>query len=187
MPQRSDRRNSLISLTKAGHALFEAVTPAHIATENRLLSALSEQQQGELAGLLRTLLVSFEGSADEGPFPRLGLTLAPAHHTLDARRAVGLPDLTGLLVCHVQPASRAEHADIRQGDVLVRAARSELRSITALYAAISDALPAGTLTVELVRGEKTILQAALDLHLQPDDDLPPGNTAPPAGATAHTL
>lgn len=182
-----DRRNSLISLTEAGHALFEAVTPAHIATEDRLLSALSEQQRGELVGLLRTLLLSFEGSADEGPFPRLGLTLAPAHHTIDARRAVGLPDLTGLLVRHVLPGSRAEHADIRQGDVLVRAARSELRSITALYAAISDALPAGTLTVELVRGEKTILQAAVDLRRQPGDDLPPGNTAPPAGATAHTL
>jgi DNA-binding MarR family transcriptional regulator len=183
----ADRRNSLITLTKAGHALFDAVTPAHIATENRLLSALSGQQRGELACLLRTLLVSFEGSAGEGPFPRLGLTLAPAHHTLDARRAVGLPGLTGLLVRDALPGSRAEHAGIRQGDVLVRAAGAELRSITALYAAISDALPAGTLTVELVRGETTGLQVAIDLHPQPGDDLPPGNTAPSAGAAAHTL
>lgn len=183
----ADRRNSRISLTEEGYALFEAVTPAHIATENRLLSALSEQQRDELVCLLRTLLVSFEGSADEGPFPRLGLTLAPAHHTLGARRAVGLPDLTGLLVRDALPGSRAEHADIRRGDVLVRAAGSELRSITALYAAIGDALPAGTLTVELVRGEKTILHVAIDLHPQPGDDLPPGNTAPHAGATAHTL
>lgn len=116
-----------------------------------------------------------------------GLTLAPAHHTLDARHAVGLPDLIGLLVRDALPGSWAEHAGIRQGDVLVRAAGSDLRSITTLYAAISDALLAGTLTVELVRGEKTILHVAINLHPQPGDDLSPGNTALPAGVTAHTL
>jgi DNA-binding MarR family transcriptional regulator len=67
----ADRRNSLISLTEAGHALFDAVTPAHIATENRLLSAFTERQRGELVCLLRTLLVSFEGSAGEETFPAL--------------------------------------------------------------------------------------------------------------------
>jgi len=183
----ADRHNSLISLTEAGRAMFDAVTPAHIATENRLLSALSEQQRGELACLLRTLLVSFEGSAGEGPFPLLGLTLAPAHHTLDARRAVGLPGLTGLLVRDALPGSRAEHAGIRPGDVLVRAGGSELRAITTLYAVINDAIGAGTLTVEIVRGEKTSLELAIDLHPQPGDDLPPGNTAPPAATAAHTL
>lgn len=182
----ADRRSSLISLTETGQTLFDTVTPAHIATENRLLSALSEQQRDELAGLLRTLLVSFEGSAGDGTFPRLGLTLAPAHHTIAARRAVGLPALAGLLARDVLPGSRAEYAGIRQGDVLTRAAGTELRSITTLYAAISDALPAGTLTVEIVRGEKTSLQCAIDLHPQPGDDLPPGNTAPPA-TIAHTL
>jgi DNA-binding MarR family transcriptional regulator len=183
----ADRRNSLISLTKAGHALFDAVTPAHIATENRLLSALSDQQRGALVCLLRTLLVSFEGSADEGTFPRLGLTLAPAHHTLDARRAVGLPGLTGLLVRDVLRGSRAERAGLRPGDVLVRAAGSELRSITTLYAAINDAIGAGTLTMQIVRGEKTTREVAIDLRPQPGDDLPPGNTAPSAATAAHTL
>ncbi|HEY3953221.1 MAG TPA: MarR family transcriptional regulator [Streptosporangiaceae bacterium] len=184
----ADRRNSLISLTTAGHALFAAVTPAHIATENRLLSALGEQQRGELACLLRTLLVSLEGSADDGTFPRLGLILAPAHHTLDARRAVGLPPLVGLLVRDVLHGSRAERAGIRPGDVLVRAAGSELRSVTALYAAVSDATRAGTFTVAIVRGEKTSREVAIDLRPQPgDDDLPPGNTAPPANTPAHTL
>jgi DNA-binding MarR family transcriptional regulator len=182
-----DRRNSRITLTKAGHALFDAVTPAHIATENRLLSALGEQQRGELATLLRVLLVSFEGSVGGGPFPRLGLTLAPAHYTLKARRAVGLPGLAGLLARDVQPGSRAGDAGIRPGDILVRAAGSELRSITALYAAISDAIPAGTLTVEIVRGEKTRLKLAVDLDPQHGDDLPPGNTAPPAATVVHTL
>jgi DNA-binding MarR family transcriptional regulator len=43
----ADRRNSL---TEAGHTLFDAVTPAHIATENRLLSAFTERQRGEPPG-----------------------------------------------------------------------------------------------------------------------------------------
>lgn len=183
----TDRRNSLIRLTEAGHALFDTVTPAHIATENRLLSALSEQQRGELVCLLRTLLVSFEGSAGEGTFPRLGLTLAPAHSTLEARRAVGLPGLAGLLVRDVLRSSRAEHAGIRPGDILVRAAGIELRAITTLYAAVNDAIAAGTLPVEIVRGEKARLELAIDLHPQPGDDLPPGNTAPSAATATHTL
>ena len=188
----ADRRNSLITMTTAGRALFDAVTPAHIATENRLLSALSDQQRSQLVCLLRTLLVSFEGSAGEGPFPRLGLTLVPAHHTLDARRAVGLPSLTGLLVRDVLRASRAEQAGFRQGDVLVRASGSELRSITTLYAAISDATVgdttgSGTFTIEIVRGENTCLELAIDLRPRPGDDLPPGDTSPPAATAAHTL
>lgn len=183
----ADRRNSLISLTEAGHALFDAVTPAHIATENRLLSALSDQQRDDLACLLRTLLVSFEGSAGDGPFPRLGLTLAPAHRTLQARRAVGLPGLAGLLVRDVLRGSRAETAGIRPGDILLRAAGTELRAITTLYAAISDAIAAGTLTVEIARGAKTSLELVIDLRRQPGDDLPPGNTAPSAATATHTL
>lgn len=186
----ADRRNSLISLTPVGRDLFEAVTPAHIATESRLLSALTSEQRDELASLLRVLLVSFEGSAGEPgeeTFPRLGLTLAPAHHTLDARRAVGLSPVTGLLVRDVARGSRAEQAGIRAGDVLTRAVGAELRSITTLYAAISEATPTGTLTIEIVRGEKTPEQATLDLHPRPGDEHPPGNTAPSAATPAHTL
>jgi len=181
------RRNSLVTLTAAGRALFDEVTPAHIETENRLLSALGEDQRGELVCLLRTLLVSFEGSAGEGTFPCLGLTLAPAPLTLDARRAVGLSDLVGLLVREVQPGSRAERAGIRTGDVLVRAAKRGLRSITALYAAIAGSAAAGALSMEMMRGENTSVEVTIDLRPQPGDDLAPGNTAPPAGTGAHTL
>lgn len=183
----ADRRNSLITLTAAGHTLFDIVTPAHIATENRLLSALDEHQRGDLVRLLRSLLVSFEGSAGHGPFPHLGLTLAPAHRTIDTRRAVGLPSLVGLLVRDTRRDSRADRAGIRTGDVLVRAAATELRSITALYAAITDAVPTGQLTIGLVRGETTTVDVTIDLHTQPGDDLPPGNSAPPAATAFHTL
>lgn len=44
-------------MTKAGHALFDEVTPAHITTGKWLLSALGGQQRDELVYLLRTFLV----------------------------------------------------------------------------------------------------------------------------------
>jgi DNA-binding MarR family transcriptional regulator len=63
----SDRRNSLVKLTEVGQALFDRVTPAHVATENRLLAALSTEQRDHLAGVLRTLLESLENSRGERP------------------------------------------------------------------------------------------------------------------------
>jgi DNA-binding MarR family transcriptional regulator len=183
----ADRRNTLVALAEPGHRLFERVTPAHIATENRLLAALSPEQRAGLVDILRTLLVSFEGSTGDGTFPRLGLTLAPAHLTLGMRRSMGLPELVGLLVRHVRSDSRAERAGIAIGDVLVRADDYELRSITSLYGAINAARPGHVLTLTAVRGERTTIEAALDLRPHPEDAPPPGNTAPPSGAAAHSL
>jgi DNA-binding MarR family transcriptional regulator len=182
-----DRRNSLIRLTRAGRDLFDIVTPAHVATENRLLSALTGHQREELVCLLRTLLVSFEGSTGAGPLPSLGLALAPAHHTLDVRRAAGLSGLVGLLVRDIARGSRAERAGVRPGDVVVRAAGAEVRSITTLYSAIAEATETGVLTLQIVRGENSRHEVTIDLRPRPDDDLPPGNTAPSAKTTAHTL
>src|SRR5207302_7019438 len=128
-PDPADHRTSLVTLTDAGRRLFEQVAPAHVATENRLLSTLSTEQREQLVTILRQLLVSFEGSTREGAIPRLGLTLAPAHTTLEVRRAVGLPDVIGLLVREVEPGGRASGAGVRTGDVLTRAGDRELRSV----------------------------------------------------------
>jgi len=54
-PDPADRRGTLISLTEAGRARIDAVTEAHMANEARLLSALSAEEQEQLAGLLRKL------------------------------------------------------------------------------------------------------------------------------------
>jgi DNA-binding MarR family transcriptional regulator len=183
----ADRRNSRVTLSEAGHHLFERVTPAHVATEERLLAALTPDQRAQLVDILRTLLVSFEGSCPDGTFPHLGLALAPAHLTVSMRRGMGLPECPGLLVRHVQPGSRADHAGIKVGDVLVRAGAHQLRSITMLYAAINQARPSNSLTLTLLRGEDTSLERVLDLHPQPEDPSPPGNTAPPGKAAAHML
>jgi DNA-binding MarR family transcriptional regulator len=54
-PDPGDRRGTLISLTPAGHELIDSVTEAHLANERRILAALDETEQRQLADLLRKL------------------------------------------------------------------------------------------------------------------------------------
>jgi DNA-binding MarR family transcriptional regulator len=182
----SDNRNSLVALTDDGHGLFDRVLPAHLATENRLLAALDRDQREQLVTVLRQLLISFEGWTSDDTFPRLGITLAPAHTTLEIRRNVGLPEIVGLLVRAVEPGSRAERAGLKTGDVLVNAARRPLRSATALYAAISQCTHSGTLTLTAIRGIDSEHRIRVDLRRQPGDGPPPGRTLSPHEAT-HTV
>jgi S1-C subfamily serine protease len=70
------------------------------------------------------VIVSLEGTTREPTFPRLGLTLAPAHATMATRRAAGLRETIGLLVRDVQAASRAEQAGAKIGDGLPAPATS---------------------------------------------------------------
>ena len=145
------RRNSLITLTERGRELFERVVPAHLENERRMLAALDAEEQATLAGLLRKLLVEFEGSCAPA---RLAATLAPAHVTIALRESVGLPPVAGLLVRTVEPDGAAAAAGLRTGDVLL------LRSISAL----AEALEAGgELRVRFVRGteeHETVLAPA---------------------------
>src|SRR4051795_10646995 len=114
----SSARNTLISLTERGRELFERVVPAHLANERRLLSGLSDDELEALAGLLRKLLVEFEGSQPpEEATLGLGLTLAPAHVAAALREAVGLPPVVGLLVRSVTDGGPADAAGLRTGDV----------------------------------------------------------------------
>lgn len=182
-PDPADRRNSLVRLTDAGRALFDRVTPAHIRTEHRLLAALDAEEREQLIMLLRQLLISFEGSVCCDDLPRLGMSLAPAHISIEIRRSVGLPEIVGLLVRAVQPSGRADRAGIRTGDVLTAAAGRELRSITSLYAALRDKSQAQALSVTLVRGVDTGQEVSVDLRPRPTDDLPPGPTEAPETAT----
>jgi DNA-binding MarR family transcriptional regulator len=60
-PDPSDRRGTIISLTKKGFDLIEEAVTAHVANEHRILSALETSEREELILLLRQLLISFEG------------------------------------------------------------------------------------------------------------------------------
>jgi len=54
-----DGRAVRVSLTDEGRALIDRVLPTQLAEEAGLLTALAPERQGELADLLRTLLVSW--------------------------------------------------------------------------------------------------------------------------------
>ena len=56
-PDPGDRRGTLITLTPAGRELIDDLTAAHLANERRILDALSEPEQRELADLLRKLVL----------------------------------------------------------------------------------------------------------------------------------
>jgi DNA-binding MarR family transcriptional regulator len=57
-PDPNDRRGTLIALTGEGRSLIDALTPAHLANEASLISALDPAEQEQLAGLLRKVLLT---------------------------------------------------------------------------------------------------------------------------------
>ena len=61
-PDPDDRRGTLISLTPDGLRLIDALTPAHLDNERRILGALSESDQRRLADLLRKLQLGLPGA-----------------------------------------------------------------------------------------------------------------------------
>ena len=54
-PHPGDGRVVLVTLTPTGRELVDRVLPDHLATEERLLAALTPEQRATLAGLLRAL------------------------------------------------------------------------------------------------------------------------------------
>jgi DNA-binding MarR family transcriptional regulator len=59
-PDPEDRRGTLITLTAAGRALIDGTTGDHLENERRLLSVLTEAEQGRLADLLRKLQLGLD-------------------------------------------------------------------------------------------------------------------------------
>jgi DNA-binding MarR family transcriptional regulator len=54
----ADGRGVHVQLTEEGRALIDAALPDHVATENRVLAALTEPQRTALTDALRTLLAA---------------------------------------------------------------------------------------------------------------------------------
>jgi serine protease Do len=99
--------------------------------------------------------------------PRLGIAIAPGHVARRLRRAVGLPEVEGLLIREVTEPSPAARAGLAQGDLIVAVAGQPVRTADDLF----DALPAAGGTVELgiVRGvEERTVQVVLGESDQPD-------------------
>lgn len=146
-PSEADGRGVLVTLTERGVTLFDRVAPEHLANEDVLLSALTDDERTLLADLLRKLLVGFEHEVAHSPF---GFSVAPAHTARRARAAVGLSDRAGLLVESVDPGGAAAEAGMRTGDLLVAVGGHPLRSCVDLGTATHDAV---AVRLRIVRGE----------------------------------
>jgi DNA-binding MarR family transcriptional regulator len=156
LPDPHDQRGVLVRLTEAGERLFDQVAPVHLANEDRLLSALNMQQREQLASLLRILLLSFDPIAPEDPHHPsrwIGASLAPSHLARKIRRSSGLPDIAGLLVQSVAVPGLAASAGLQEGDLIVAANETEIRSIESLYEQLLAAR-GKALTLEVLRGSE---------------------------------
>jgi len=154
LPDPHDQRGVLVRLTEKGEQLFDQVAPLHLANEDRLLSALNRQQRDQLAALLRILLLSFDPIAPEDPqHPSrwIGASLAPAHRARKIRRSSGLPDIPGLLVQSVAVPGPAASAGLQEGDLIVSANKTQIRSIESLYEQLLAAR-GEALNLEVLRG-----------------------------------
>jgi serine protease Do len=89
----------------------------------------------------------------ESPRPaRLGIAVAPPYVARRLRRAVGLPELQGVLVRAVEDSSPAAQAGIEQGDLIVAAGGRPVDGVDALYATLDRIEQGGTLELTTVRG-----------------------------------
>jgi serine protease Do len=93
--------------------------------------------------------------------PQLGVAIAPGHVARRMRRAVGLPELDGLLVRDVVDESPAARAGVASGDMIVAVGGQPVRTVDDLYDAL-QAAGTGTIALSLVRGtEERTVQVAL--------------------------
>lgn len=147
-PDPDDKRSFTVGLTAQGLDLFDQIAPAHLFNEDQLLSALTPEEQGALAGLLRKLLASFEHTGPNAA-QAWGMTLEPAHVARRRRTAVGLSDHPGLLVTHIHPGSPAHAAGIQSGDLLTHC--GDRRVLTPEDLRAPDT---ASVTLALLRGEQ---------------------------------
>lgn len=63
-PSEKDGRGVRVTLTEKGRKLIDGVLPDHVATEDRLLEALSGPEREKLADTLRTVLESLGDKTD---------------------------------------------------------------------------------------------------------------------------
>jgi serine protease Do len=87
---------------------------------------------------------------------RLGLGLAPGHVARGLRRAVGLPEMDGLLVRLVEDDSPAADAGIKEGDLITHAAGRAVSSVDDLYDVLGGTAPGDRLELNITRGTDEI-------------------------------
>jgi serine protease Do len=85
------------------------------------------------------------------------VAIAPGHVARRMRRAVGLPDVDGVLIRDVVDGSPAARAGLAGGDMIVTAGGRPVRTVDDLFDAL-QAAGTGTVELKLVRGteERTV-------------------------------
>jgi S1-C subfamily serine protease len=94
--------------------------------------------------------------------PHLGIGIAPSRVAKGLRRAVGLPDAEGLLVRAVEDGSLASKAGLQEGDLIVAAGGTEVKSVDDLFDALDRLGADGKLDLKVLRGteERTVSVSA---------------------------
>jgi serine protease Do len=83
--------------------------------------------------------------------PRLGISIAPGHVARRLRRAVGLPEVEGLLIHEVAEGSPAARAGLAKGDLILAAAGRPTPTPDDLFDALA-ATQGETIELTVVRG-----------------------------------
>ena len=84
--------------------------------------------------------------------PRLGVAIAPPRAARRMRRAVGLPELDGVLVREVLEGGPAARAGLEQGDLIVAADAKPVQRVDDLFRTLDAAGADGTVDLTVVRG-----------------------------------
>jgi serine protease Do len=90
--------------------------------------------------------------------PQLGVAIAPGHVARRLRRAVGLPDVDGLLIREVSENSPASRVGLARGDLITAAGGQPIRTADDLFGALREAGPTGAIELTVLRGteERTV-------------------------------
>ena len=136
-----------------------------VSREGRLLG-LNTHRLGEgfyLAipadGTLRTRVDAL-GRGESQRRARLGIGVTPSHVARRLRRAVGLPDVDGLLIRLVEDDSPASRAGLAQGDLIVVAGGRPVEGADDLFEALGTA--EGTIQLIILRGTE---ERSVDVQL----------------------
>jgi serine protease Do len=84
--------------------------------------------------------------------PRLGIGIAPSYVAKRLRRAVGLPEVEGLLVRFVEEEGPANAAGIREGDLIVEANGKATAKIDELHELVEGLEAGSSLDLKILRG-----------------------------------
>jgi serine protease Do len=111
----------------------------------------------------------------------LGVHTRMALITDDEAEALELPEARGALVASVDPASSAEAADLRAGDVIVEFLAGRIETAEDLVTRVAQAQPGSRARVVLIRDGKTrVIEVEVHALTSPDPHAPPRRIEPPA-------